>query len=306
MDCKHLLLFLMLTLAGAGTDAASQPRPPARKVLVIGLDGVRVDVLAQADTPHLDRLAAAGTFSAEAQTRMPTVSGPGWSSMVTGVWSDKHGVRSNDFSANDYAAYPDFLTRLERIDPSFATFAVLNWPPLGTAAAGGPMISDTIDVKITLDGDSLGYDVADARAVEWAVHHLATEAVDAAFVYLGNIDVVGHEAGSLAPAYRAAIETADAQVGRLVAALHRRPNYAGEDWLILMSTDHGRRDDGGHGGPSTLERRIFFLASGPSVLTGTPETPPEIVDVAVTALTHLGIAIDPAWKLDGRAVGLRP
>ncbi len=30
-----------------------------------------------------------------------------------------------------------------------------------------------------------------------------------------------------------------------------------------------------------------------------------IVDVAVTALTHLGITPDPAWELDGRAVGLR-
>jgi hypothetical protein len=27
--------------------------------------------------------------------------------------------------------------------------------------------------------------------------------------------------------------------------------------------------------------------------------------VAVTALTHLGVPIDPAWDLDGRAVGLR-
>ena len=31
-----------------------------------------------------------------------------------------------------------------------------------------------------------------------------------------------------------------------------------------------------------------------------------IVDVAVTALAHLGVTLDPAWRLDGRVVGLRP
>jgi hypothetical protein len=36
-----------------------------------------------------------------------------------------------------------------------------------------------------------------------------------------------------------------------------------------------------------------------------PAAPVEIVDVAVTALAHLGVAIDPAWGLDGKAVGLR-
>jgi hypothetical protein len=30
-----------------------------------------------------------------------------------------------------------------------------------------------------------------------------------------------------------------------------------------------------------------------------------LVDVPVTALTHLGVTIDPAWKLDGKPVSLR-
>ncbi|MFQ5571920.1 MAG: alkaline phosphatase family protein, partial [Rhodothermales bacterium] len=160
-------------------------------------------------------------------------------------------------------------------------------------------------VKINIDGDSLGYDVADSLSVVAAVEHLTTHDPDAAFVYLGNIDVVGHNTSSLSPAYRAAIETADAQVGLLLAALEQRATYADEDWLILMSTDHGRRDDGGHGGPSPKERRIFYLASGPSAPWDPSPEAPGIVDVAVTALTHLGVTIDPAWNLDGRVVGLR-
>ncbi|MFQ5572424.1 MAG: alkaline phosphatase family protein, partial [Rhodothermales bacterium] len=154
---------LVMACANQATPSVVENKRPAKKkVLLIGLDGVRVDILASARTPYIDALIAGGTFSDEAQTRMPTVSGPGWSSMVIGVWPDKHLVMGNNFSGNAYATYPDFLTRLEHINPAFNTFAVLDWPPLGTTASGGPMFSDAIDVKINIDGDSLGYDVADS------------------------------------------------------------------------------------------------------------------------------------------------
>ncbi len=277
----------------------------AKKVLLIGLDGVRADVLAAADTPNLDGLKASGGYSDQAQTRPPTVSGPGWSSMLTGVWSDKHLVTGNNFEGNDYATYPDFLTRLEQLNPEFDTFAVLDWPPLGTEASGGPLISDAIDTKLNVDGDELGYAEADARSLELAIEHIVNADPDAAFVYLGNIDVVGHDNGSLSPEYRASIEAADAQVGRLMHALEQRPTYGDEDWLIIVSTDHGRRDDGGHGGTSTLERTIFYLTSGSAAQMGVIDEQVDIVDIAVTALAHLGVDIDPVWNLDGEPVGLK-
>ncbi len=43
---------------------------------------------------------------------------------------------------------------------------------------------------------------------------------------------------------------------------------------------------------------------GPSASRGPPHTTANIVDVAATAIAHLGVDIDPAWDLDGRAVGL--
>ncbi|HBU57527.1 MAG TPA: nucleotide pyrophosphatase, partial [Gemmatimonadetes bacterium] len=72
-----------------------------------------------------------------------------------------------------------------------------------------------------------------------------------------------------------------------------------------ISTAHGRGADGGHGGLSDIEMTTFILASGPAVQIGNIDQDTFIVDVAVTALTHLGITPDPAWELDGRAVGLR-
>ena len=302
MKILRALLPLLVCVA-VPSEAAGQE--PVKKVLLIGLDGVRVDIMAAVYTPVIDSLAAAGFFSDEAKTRVRTVSGPGWSSMTIGARTDKHLVDGNDFEGNDYATYPDFLTRIERERPELNTLAVSDWPPLGTTDSGGPLFSDAIDVRITFDGEADGYRYADSLSVEAAVRELRDTDVDAAFVYLGDIDVVAHETNSRSPQYKAAIEWADIRVGLLLQAVLERPTYGEEDWLILVSTDHGRNDAGGHGGNSPSETTIFFLASGSSVEPGTTECPPEIVDVAVTALAHMGLGPDPAWNLDGHVRGLK-
>lgn len=285
--------------------ASDSTAPAVKKVLIIGIDGVRPDVLAEVPTPNIDALAANGTFSDAAQTGRPTVSGPGWSSLLIGVWPAKHGVTNNDFTGKHYDRYPDFLTRIEQVRPELETFAALDWVQLGADTLGGPVISDVIDEKEVVDGYVLGWAAADSVVVDRSVRALRDGDVDAAFVYLGNPDETSHESGAIGPEYRDAIALSDRHVGMLVDALRARPTFAREDWLILVSTDHGRRADGGHGGDSPEESTIFYIASGPSAVVGSPATPPAIVDVAVTALAHLGIPIDPAWDLDGHVVGLR-
>jgi predicted AlkP superfamily pyrophosphatase or phosphodiesterase len=284
------------------SSAPSAPRVP--KVLVIGIDGVRPDVLAEVSTPNIDALAKTGTFSDRARTGFPSVSGPGWSSFLIGVWPEKHGVTDNEFGNKHYDQYPDFLTRIEQVRPELSTFAVADWLPLVSSDHNGPVISDAVDVRHVLDGYELGWPQADERSVDLAVEALGSTDPDALFVYLGNPDETSHQNASIGAEYRAALEEADRQVGRLVQAMRARATYADEDWLIVMSTDHGRRADGGHGGDTPEERTTFFLVSGSSASVGAPTAPPNVVDVAVTALVHLGIEIDPAWGLDGRSVGI--
>jgi predicted AlkP superfamily pyrophosphatase or phosphodiesterase len=292
---------LLVLGCGACTPTSSDHGEP--KLLLVGVDGVRVDMLQAAATPNLDALGAAGFFSSRVRTADPTVSGPCWSSMLTGVWPEKHGVMGNDFTANRYARYPDFLTRLERADATVSTYAVVDWPPLGSSASGGPLLSGAIDRVALIDGDSLGYRLADSLSIEAAIDALADPDLDAAFVYLGDVDVVGHEHGAVGSEYRAAIEWADTRVGMLVEAVRRRPSFGGEDWLVLVSSDHGRTDAGTHGGESAIERTVFLIVSGGRADAGASGEA-RVVDVAATALAHFGVPIDPAWELDGQPIGL--
>lgn len=306
----HVAAFALAVVVAASCSREAPPpdvpleaRTP--KVLLIGIDGVRVDVLAEVPTPSIDRLAATGTFTQRTRTTTPSVSGPSWSSMLTGVWPDKHGVTDNEFGGRRYDAYPGFLTRIEQARPELSTFAVVDWTPLMELEGGSTAVGPEVDRRELLDGYALGWAEADARATALAIEEISTGDPDAMFVYLGNPDETSHQTGSIGAPYRDAIAMADRHVGMLVDALRARPTYGTENWLILLSTDHGRTDDGGHGGSSPVEMTTFILVSGPAAAVGTVEGESFIVDVAVTALTHMGVEIDPAWQLDGRSVGLR-
>jgi len=127
-------------------------------------------------------------------------------------------------------------------------------------------------------------------------------------VYFGSVDESGHKVGfhPSVNLYVAAIEVVDGQVGQLLKAIDSRPSRAAENWLILVSTDHGGKGTGhgdGHKVPEICT--VFLIVSGPAAQQGKIEKQTYLVDLPVTALVHLGVKIDPAWKLDGQAVGLK-
>src|SRR5215831_8613089 len=104
-----------------------------QRALVIGVDGLRWDRVHEGNAPRLTKLASSGLFAPsrlDVSSGTRTDSGPGWSTIATGVWPDKHGVLDNSFAGARYAQYPDFLTRLARADPARTTFAAVDWPPL--------------------------------------------------------------------------------------------------------------------------------------------------------------------------------
>ncbi|MFC4947414.1 alkaline phosphatase family protein [Pseudonocardia sp. GCM10023141] len=268
-------------------------------VVVFGIDGLRHDMI-RAHAPHLTRLIDTGYYATSTLPYLPTVSGPGWASTVTGVWPEKHGIWGNDFTGHRLVDYPDFLTRLESVDPGARTYAAVDWDPLGAAACGGPMITNSGRRFVLADC----FDTGDRQVAADAASHLRSESPDASFVYFGQIDEAGHAFDSVGPQYTGAITTVDGYVEQVLAAVRSRPRYDAEGWLFLLVTDHGHRPEGDHGGDSLLERSTFVSAWGEGITRTRPAMQPHNVDVAVTALTHLGVPIDPSWHLDGHPLPL--
>ncbi|MFE6867320.1 alkaline phosphatase family protein [Kitasatospora sp. NPDC057692] len=279
--------------AGAVTAAAADGRTP--KVLLIGLDGTMLNRVKEAGAPNLTALMAGGLTAASSLYANPmagTLSGPGWSTVATGVWPDKHNVKDNNFTAPNLAAYPDFLTRAETARPALATYVVASWAPIATTVCSGK-----VDTRVATP--SAEYD---AGTTSRAVARLRDENPDAVFVHLDNVDNAGHSSGSASQAYLTAIRGVDAQVGQIVAAVRGRASYAQEDWLIMVTADHGHTPTGGHGGSTWEERQTFVIANGSAFPAGSVRHDVRMVDIAPTALAHLGIAVDPAWNLDGTPI----
>lgn len=135
-----------------------------------------------------------------------------------------------------------------------------------------------------------------------AVHLLGLdEELHAGFVYLGAVDETAHYLGC-GKEYRQAIEAADRRLGRLLSAVRDRPGHAAEQWTVIVVTDHGHRDEGGHGGRSPQERTAWIAACGPGLSADTVRRGPlHHADVAAHVYTALGVTPDPHWTLDGAA-----
>lgn len=279
--------------AATAPSAAAYPELPdgsrAEKTLVIGLDGSMLEKIEQAEAPHLKSLIAQGTRAPSSlydTSVAKTESGPGWATVLTGTWPDKHGVRDNSFDGKDFGTYPDFLTRMEQADPELSTLAIASWAPITSAEGNGEIVGGDVDVRIATPGDEY-----DAGTTERAVYYLGSENPDATFVQLDNIDHAGHSSGSDSQEYLDAIAGVDEQIGRMLDAVRSRATYDEESWQIMVTADHGHRPEGGHGGNSDEERATYVIGNGPGFRPGTTRDDVEIVDIAATALKHEGVAV---------------
>ncbi|MBO0812344.1 MAG: alkaline phosphatase family protein [Microlunatus sp.] len=234
------------------------------KVCLVGIDGLRLD-LAQQEAETFRRLAAVGSLAAMT-IDVPTISGPSWTTLLTGAAYAEHKIIDNTFAGGRNAELPDFLSKIAAADPRIRTFAGAAWLPLVDPAGPGPVIharagDQRLGRHTVLCRDSDGGDYAPADAeITTAASAAIAEGVDASFVYLGEADAAAHAYGGLSPQYRAAIGRIDDHLRSLVGAVAERATGTGENWVLAVTTDHGQLDAGGHGGGSELETTSFALA----------------------------------------------
>ncbi len=226
-----------------------------KKVLIIGIDGVRSDAFIQAQTPTIDALIENGIYSPNALNDDITISGPGWSAILCGVWSTKHLVTGNDFTINDYESFPSLFRHAEEYDPSISTLSICHWDPINDY-----IVQNFVDFKLNVS--------TDAEVSNQASSYISSNDPDLIFLHFDDVDHAGHSYG-FSPnvsQYISAIETTDSHLIPIINAIEQRPNYANEDWLILISSDHGGVGNS-HGGTSIEHREVPFIVSGNNIPT---------------------------------------
>ena len=291
-----IIIMKMKTILLTGLVSISLLSGQNKKLLFIGIDGCRPDALTQAQTPNIDGLINGGIYINDALCSIngqPTVSGPGWSTMITGVWFDKHGVSDNSFSGSNFDEYPPFNILMEESSQEYHTASFIMWTPIHTQIFGSTM--DYNELHSTYDGS----------VAQGAADYMSTPNLDVLFLDFDDVDIAGHSYGYSPEAnqYINAIENVDEYIGWVIDAMENRPTFQNEDWLVMITSDHGGIDYS-HGGQTIEERQIPIILSGSLVSVETLPEQSYLTNMVPTLLHYFGIENNCEWQLDGISMGL--
>ena len=303
-----VLPMALATLAGAREESeraalrSSAVAPPeielladtSPNVLVIGVDGTNLSrVLADLANTNFFGLIQDGTTAPASIAGHTTISNPSWTSILTGAWGEKTGVINNVFTPWTYDDWPTVFTQLEAFNSAIQTTSIANWNVISAiAGAGANPADEIIDIgQIEGDTDWLLTDDAVGDATELAIMAADPMIPNFVFSYFVGVDENGHMYGGASPQYAAAIRNVDRNLGEILQAVDAWEALTGEQWTILVVTDHGHQPQQGfgHGFQSPDETSTFVIAENPNLFAaGAINLKYQIVDVTPTVMTLFG------------------
>jgi predicted AlkP superfamily pyrophosphatase or phosphodiesterase len=291
-----------------------------RKAVFIILDGISADVVEKMETPVLREIAAHGGYTRAyvggekgGYSQSPTVSAVGYNHLLTGTWSNKHNVWDNDIKAPNYN-YWNIFRIAEKANPALKTAIFSSWTDNRTRLAGeGLPEAGSLRLDYSFDGFELDEKrfphtkdrkfmlAIDEHVSAEAGRYITTNGPDLSWVYLEFTDDMGHMYGD-GPEYHDAIRKADVQVGKIWNAIQERQQKYGEQWMIVVTTDHGRDAQTGkdHGGQTDRERTTW-ISTNVKDLNQRFKQNPAVTDIMPSIMRFMNIEIPQATKeeLDG-------
>lgn len=272
-------------------------------VLVIGVDGTNLSrVLAHPElTTNFFKLMQGSTTAASTIVGHTTVSNPSWTSILTGAWGEKTGVINNVFTPWTYSKWPTVFTQLETLNPAIETTSIANWNVISAIANTGLGVDNLFNVpEQENDPRWLEADNLVGELTEDAIANASADVANLIFSYFVGVDENGHLFGGDSPEYLEALANFDQSLGEIMEAVDAWEDLTGDQWTIMMVTDHGHQPQKsfGHGFQSPDETSTFVIASAPGLFAeGGVNSKYSIVDVTPTVLHLFGF--QPAEGADG-------
>ncbi len=301
-----MLLLPLQTIQGAAADDAAL----APKAIFIIVDGIPADVLEATDTPNLDDIAGDHGYTRSwvggeigGPSESPTISAVGYMSLITGTWANKHNVYDNEVEKPDYR-YWDIFRIAKEHDSSLQTAIFSTWLDNrtklvgdGLPEAGGHKLDYHFD-GFELDTERFPHDSTstyirdiDEHVSKEAARYIETVGPDLSWVYLEFTDDVGHTFGD-SPQQKDALKIMDGNLGMIWDAVRKRQASHDEDWLVIVTTDHGRDAKTGkeHGEQSERERTTWIVTNSQNLNDRFAKMPP-VVDILPSIAWHLDLEI---------------
>lgn len=228
----------------------SAAEPLAQRVILVLVDGLRLD--ASREMAALNGLRQRGAdFSL--RIGQPSLSYPSWTVIVSGAWPEISGVTTNWY---DGPVQTDTIFR--RAQEAGMPAVVIGGG--GWEKLYGPHLTDFIAVKGPEDESAPPEEWAemDAESFRHSTVVLREHREGLILIYFGGTDELAHRFGGTSTQYRDEVRRVDDYIARLAERL---------DWerdALIITSDHGHVDIGGHGGwePEVLHVPLVMVGKG--------------------------------------------
>lgn len=247
--------------------------PATRRVVIVLVDGLRADTAYDAEVmPTLDRLRSQGA-SAIVHSQASSYSETAYATILTGAWQKIHDG-------------PIFNLDYEEILPvtQDMIFTAAHRAGLKTAVSGYYWFEKLIPAGILDDSFfTQGEDCqADVDVVHAALAWLEVGDDQLILIHLDQVDYAGHyEGGPVNKAWNEAAARVDELISEVFVNLDLQ-----KDTLMIFS-DHGHIDAGGHGGTENAVLTQPFVMAGAGAVPGQYGNIDQ-VDIAPTVAALLG------------------
>ena len=248
--------------------------PMAERVVFVLVDALRYDTTQKIEVmPFLNQLRNQGA-SAIMHSQTPSFSSPGYGTSLTGAWPYLSDT-------------PPFNVTYEEFRPFTQDniFSSAKRHGLRTAASGYYWFEKLIPAKALDTGFfTEEYDQkADRLVVDATIPWLESDQYNLIFIHLDQVDTAGHhEGGPQGDRWNQAANRVDSLLAEIVAEMDFSKD------VLVVSSDHGQIDAGGHGGQDPITMIEPFIMVGSKIKAGVYDDM-QMVDIAPTIAALLGV-----------------